>query len=105
MIRRPPRSTLFPYTTLFRSHAESLGIRFVHIPVTGWSPPTNEQIIQFLSLLRSAPGHKIFVHCRLGEDRTGVFIATYRMAFEKWPAEQALKKCISSGSTASGTRR
>src|SRR5258708_13081431 len=25
MIRRPPRSTLFPYTTLFRSHAD---IRF-----------------------------------------------------------------------------
>src|SRR3712207_7700721 len=24
MIRRPPRSTLFPYTTLFRSHAVSL---------------------------------------------------------------------------------
>src|SRR5690348_17446265 len=23
MIRRPPRSTLFPYTTLFRSHANS----------------------------------------------------------------------------------
>src|SRR2546422_7860187 len=23
MIRRPPRSTLFPYTTLFRSHQES----------------------------------------------------------------------------------
>src|SRR3712207_6925071 len=23
MIRRPPRSTLFPYTTLFRSHARS----------------------------------------------------------------------------------
>src|SRR2546426_1814917 len=25
MIRRPPRSTLFPYTTLFRSAAEELG--------------------------------------------------------------------------------
>src|SRR2546427_6942999 len=24
MIRRPPRSTLFPYTTLFRSHGELL---------------------------------------------------------------------------------
>src|SRR3712207_8283001 len=24
MIRRPPRSTLFPYTTLFRSHGEDL---------------------------------------------------------------------------------
>src|SRR5260221_2202875 len=25
MIRRPPRSTLFPYTTLFRSRASALG--------------------------------------------------------------------------------
>src|SRR5258708_13720381 len=25
MIRRPPRSTLFPYTTLFRSYAHQLG--------------------------------------------------------------------------------
>src|SRR3712207_8442140 len=25
MIRRPPRSTLFPYTTLFRSHARGAG--------------------------------------------------------------------------------
>src|SRR5260221_5271937 len=25
MIRRPPRSTLFPYTTLFRSHTRSSG--------------------------------------------------------------------------------
>src|SRR3712207_7276975 len=25
MIRRPPRSTLFPYTTLFRSHQEPVG--------------------------------------------------------------------------------
>src|SRR3712207_7234821 len=27
MIRRPPRSTLFPYTTLFRSPGEALGLR------------------------------------------------------------------------------
>src|SRR3989442_13732438 len=26
MIRRPPRSTLFPYTTLFRSHAAELDV-------------------------------------------------------------------------------
>jgi protein tyrosine/serine phosphatase len=74
-----------------REVAESLGMRFVHIPVSGWSPPTNEQVVQFLSLFRDNPGQKIFVHCRFGDDRTGVFVATYRMAFEKWPAERALK--------------
>src|SRR2546430_7306446 len=31
MIRRPPRSTLFPYTTLFRSHASPLAFRgYIH---------------------------------------------------------------------------
>src|SRR2546427_11779597 len=29
MIRRPPRSTLFPYTTLFRSGVDATGSRFV----------------------------------------------------------------------------
>src|SRR2546430_7272653 len=29
MIRRPPRSTLFPYTTLFRSLGETRGIYFI----------------------------------------------------------------------------
>src|SRR3712207_9285639 len=29
MIRRPPRSTLFPYTTLFRSEAEAAGADYV----------------------------------------------------------------------------
>src|SRR3989454_5336690 len=32
MIRRPPRSTLFPYTTLFRSPLEQQVERFLHGP-------------------------------------------------------------------------
>ncbi len=75
-----------------RNLAESLGMRFVHIPVSGWSPPTDEQVVQFLSLFRSERGQKVFVHCRFGDDRTGVFVATYRIAFEKWSAQQAMKE-------------
>src|SRR2546425_8343921 len=35
MIRRPPRSTLFPYTTLFRSRANRAGDRHVDPPAGG----------------------------------------------------------------------
>src|SRR5256885_3378892 len=31
MIRRPPRSTLFPYTTLFRSQVERLSARLAEV--------------------------------------------------------------------------
>src|SRR2546422_6253823 len=42
MIRRPPRSTLFPYTTLFRSQVSTSGITTSAVEPTGcaslWSP-------------------------------------------------------------------
>ena len=47
---------------------------------------------QFLTLLRKNPGKKIFVHSRLGDDRTGMMIASYRMAQEGWSAEKAEKE-------------
>src|SRR5574343_1744993 len=31
MIRRPPRSTLFPYTTLFRSHGQALTAKLPNV--------------------------------------------------------------------------
>src|SRR5438874_9855856 len=33
MFRRPPRSTLFPYTTLFRSYGIVPGVQLVLLPV------------------------------------------------------------------------
>src|SRR5689334_23585597 len=35
MIRRPPRSTLFPYTTLFRSPGRPRGVSYSHSMVAG----------------------------------------------------------------------
>jgi tyrosine-protein phosphatase SIW14 len=75
-----------------RGESEALGMRFVHIPVSGWAPPSDEQVTQFLSLFHGSPKQKIFVHCRFGDDRTGVFVATYRMAIDKWTPEQAMNE-------------
>lgn len=73
-----------------RKQAESLGLHFVSIPVGGFSPPSGDQVALFLSLFAADSKETVFVHCHYGDDRTGVFVATYRMAIEKWPAQQAL---------------
>src|SRR2546430_11156781 len=67
MIRRPPRSTLFPYTTLFRSHVDvPLGhdlqrYRVDHLDsvaevqpfvVVGLAEPTRHQFDQFRTVQR-----------------------------------------------------
>src|SRR3989449_11589625 len=50
MIRRPPRSTLFPYTTLFRSHATAtllaVRAREKHLELTVDVPPDVPQMVR-----------------------------------------------------------
>src|SRR6266481_7742549 len=38
-----------------RRQVESLGMRFIDIPVPGWSAPTNAQVAQFLKLFKDDP--------------------------------------------------
>ncbi|HTG30397.1 MAG TPA: hypothetical protein VK818_19445 [Methylomirabilota bacterium] len=68
-----------------------LGMQYVAIP---WqcSFPKDRVFAEFLTLLRKNPGKRIFVHCRLGDDRTAMMIASYRMAEEDWSAERAEKE-------------
>jgi tyrosine-protein phosphatase SIW14 len=69
----------------------SLGMEYVAIP---WNcvHPEDEDIAMFLSLLRSHPGKKIFVHCRDGIDRTGMGIAAFRIVEQGWSEKDARKE-------------
>jgi protein tyrosine phosphatase (PTP) superfamily phosphohydrolase (DUF442 family) len=80
-----------------RQQAESLGLRFVRIPVGAFSNPSPAQLATFFSLFRETPPQKILVHCAFGDDRTGVFIASYRIAFQHWSADQALSEMMAFG--------
>lgn len=74
-----------------KEQAQAAGIRFVSIPVGGWNAPADAQVAEFLSLFAD-PKQKVFVHCRFGEDRTGVFVAAYRMAVQQWSTQQAIQE-------------
>src|SRR2546426_11580992 len=77
MIRRPPRSTLFPYTTLFRSNADGTGVTqlthndFIADDDPVWSPDGKH--IAFHST-RDGGDEDIFV---MNADGTGVTQLTF----------------------------
>lgn len=75
-----------------KEQAEALGMRVVVISASGWAPPSDEEVIQFFQLLQKEPREKLYVHCWLGDDRTGVFIATYRIAFQHWNPDDAIRE-------------
>ena len=70
---------------------EKLGMRYISIPWNAKSP-SNEIIARFLKVIEENPDKKIFVHCHGGVDRTGMAIASYRMAKEGWSPDEAMKE-------------
>jgi protein tyrosine phosphatase (PTP) superfamily phosphohydrolase (DUF442 family) len=48
-----------------------------------------DQLVAALRKFRAAP-KPVLVHCWHGSDRTGTFVATYRMVFQNWPRAAAI---------------
>ncbi|HKF52746.1 MAG TPA: hypothetical protein VKB26_10555 [Candidatus Acidoferrales bacterium] len=87
-----------------RQRAQSLGMRFVNLPGNGWSPATDEEIAQFFALVRERPRRKIFIHCWLGGDRSGMFIAAYLSPLTGGRPTKRFRRCVPFTTWNSGTR-
>lgn len=57
---------------------------------------TEDLLVAALRQFRDAP-KPVLVHCWHGSDRTGVFVAAYRIVFEGWSREAALDEFRSGG--------
>src|SRR2546430_13815158 len=81
MIRRPPRSTLFPYTTLFRSTFSASNVGLIDVAI-GESYPQGMDIDLYLyrqvgatySLVASSAGPTSFEEVRLTMPQSGNYL-------------------------------
>lgn len=73
-----------------RAIVEALGMQFVNLPWSSVHDPNTDQIVAFLSLMKEHPERTFFVHCKAGADRTGTFVALYRIAIDRWTTVRAL---------------
>ena len=53
------------------------------VPMSGIGRPSFEQVDKALAILSDPAKRPILVHCKHGEDRTGVVVAAYRVEIEK----------------------
>jgi tyrosine-protein phosphatase SIW14 len=85
-----------------RSKAEedvvvAAGMKYVNVPMTGLTPPTDAEISRILGFLEDGSTGPVFVHCKRGADRTGAVIAAYRIDHDHWQNGRALTEAKSRG--------
>ena len=77
--------------------ARTLGLAYYNIPLPEFSKPKDEEVQRVLDIVNAPENQPVFVHCRLGEDRTGTIIACYRISHDGWNAADAKKEAKTRG--------
>jgi hypothetical protein len=72
-----------------------LGARHIHWPMGGeafWPWVTPWQFEEFFELFDNPANLPVLVHCIGGRHRTGTIAALYRLEYDRWPHERALRE-------------
>lgn len=73
------------------------GIESISIPWSGWDDPDDETIRKIHQVMDSPERQPILVHCKHGQERTGVVLATWRISRQNWNVDQAYREMKACG--------
>jgi len=68
---------------------EDAGMRAIALPIAMSRDGLREKVDRAVALMADPDNQPVFVHCRHGQDRTGIVVAAYRMKEEGWSLADA----------------
>lgn len=72
--------------------AQAVGVRLISMPMSGFWAPHDREMRQILAVLSDPANSPVFVHCKHGEDRTGLVIGLYRVFYDHWTPARAYQE-------------
>ena len=72
-----------------RQQVEKAGMRSISVPIEMSRDGLREKVDRVVALMADPANQPVFIHCRHGQDRTGIVSAAYRMKVEGWSLKDA----------------
>ncbi len=77
------------------AQSADLQLQLHHYPLVPWAIEQS-QIAEMMQIFESLPKPAL-VHCYHGADRTGLFVAVYRILYQNWTKDEAKEELINGG--------
>ncbi len=75
-----------------RQAVKKAGLTPVWFRLDPGEPPPLEDIERIVKTIADSANQPVLVHCKLGQDRTGLVIASYRIIEDRWTYKQAYEE-------------
>lgn len=72
-----------------RRQVEEAGMHAIAVPIEMSRDGLREKVDRVVALMADPANQPVFIHCRHGQDRTGIVAAAYRMKVEGWSLKDA----------------
>lgn len=72
-----------------KAQVEAAGMKAVAVPLEMSRNGLKEQVDRLVALISAPENQPVYLHCRHGQDRTGIVVAAYRMKKEGWSLKDA----------------
>jgi tyrosine-protein phosphatase SIW14 len=72
--------------------ARELGIEFIWSPMDTGIVPNDKEVDRLLAIMNDPEKQPVLIHCKHGEDRTGLMVGLFRVLVQKWRPEVAYQE-------------
>jgi len=72
-----------------RAAVEAAGMQSFEVPMEMSRDGLRARVDRAVALMADPANQPVFVHCRHGQERTGIVVAAYRMKIQGWPLADA----------------
>ncbi|QEM68831.1 protein-tyrosine-phosphatase [Geobacter sp. FeAm09] len=72
-----------------RKFVEGAGMQAIAVPIQMTRTGLQEKVDRVVALMTDPANQPVYVHCRHGQDRTGIVVAAYRMKQQGWSLTDA----------------
>jgi protein tyrosine/serine phosphatase len=68
---------------------EEAGMKSVEVPMKVFKDVNQETVRKVIAIMADPANQPVYIHCALGQDRTGAVVAAYRMEVDRWSLAEA----------------
>lgn len=72
-----------------KAQVEKAGMRAIAMPIEMSRKGLRQKVDRVVALMADPANQPVYVHCRHGQDRTGIVVAAYRMSQQGWSLPDA----------------